>query len=1308
MKRFLPFFLALLVWAGQSFVFNFSTQTLSNPSAPAQNGALMVEYYFDVTPTTLVSNPIFLSSAGSYPSTGISIELSNGCIGGLCLNASLPNETQTLGNTVIGTGAGYPTSALVMRVQRDVAALGAGHGANDRFEIWGSDAINHYQVTAPYSSYGTTSNGAGVNANADGFRLAFMRECSGAVLPLGSKMPTTAGGCPVGTLVFEWKFEGNLNDSSTNGYNAALSGGGSTSYASSLYQVPYSITQSSPAPFWSNTVSMRAGHPNPLTCAASLSQADSSNAGTCYWQITASPLINGSPFVPTFSSYMSTTGSPGVTLSPFVFGDHAIQQTFVDANGASSVSSVHIGAVATDSNFVAIHASPIADQIFGPHIMWGKNPWGAQDYLQSQAVTLRSAVYQAGDPGIPPSWDVAQPGTVSYPFQPPNGTTVATGHAVGATDQTITVTDATQLDLLSFPTIITLGYFNGNGYNTGQEAVVISGSAGNVLTVAYDGRGFRCGTQNHSCAAAWPAGANVQQFKVTGSGTNFLTNINPLGAGWSGPALPGFTGTCAVTAGSAAVVGTTTNWSSSPSNSQYLPGYGIQIQGTSATSVAFSFYAYVSSVADATHLTLNRVFPADATAPFSGLTCTPFRPDWTSIVLHYGRCGSGAYPGCLAYAFPLDGQTYFQTDGCLSNTACYLYNTHDPNSVHPTYSTCLTSPPYPNTQMQCGVHWSYMAGFGYVGDNGGTNFYDEGLAWYDHYLRSGLASSLAAFRMVEGQEGTSNHGYMWYPELAQNDIGTQSRRASVLGMWVAYLLDGKTSNLSGLRNFANSTATTYIGPNCNTDLREGIAYPLHWLAAAAVWDPSSVSLGYPTTLQTWYNNYAPCQVTSGSALVQHSWANNFLWNTNQTPALTATNGSAVITGTGIPSDICGAAPAGTGTATVTQNSDVVTGSGFVTGGGKILFEDPGMGTLTFRYIYDSSVQIHLSGQYPGSTASGVVWWIDTDATNNGSGFDSTLVFAVSGADPQLSKQWVCTASGSSQITLDRAWDGPSTSVLYGWRGAKGGVGVAGNGTEVFYVGGVLNRGLYTASLIGGALGASFTTLQNNATNWVKTYGIDPLTGGTYYGRIYPGSEPPYADSSQPLNFSYRNPQASWPVSSGSPNYNIQYSRSQLGEISTTFWSNYNSNQTGANQTFWDGVYKNIWDLTPYTAAGFTGDAIGSLNCNLQTNFAGGKWPGFCFGIGQSSQYPAGRLGGQLAAINRSDGVGFYLPGVPNATSVSMIVTAPTGIPTTTNCSSSPCVLPADARQGDHTLVIQYKSAGGAVLAQSDPQVLAIR
>ena len=52
------------------------------------------------------------------------------------------------------------------------------------------------------------------------------------------------------------------------------------------------------------------------------------------------------------------------------------------------------------------------------------------------------------------------------------------------------------------------------------------------------------------------------------------------------------------------------------------------------------------------------------------------------------------------------------------------------------------------------------------------------------------------------------------------------------------------------------------------------------------------------------------------------------------------------------------------------------------------------------------------------------------------------------------------------------------------------------------------------------------------------------------------------------------------------------------------------------------------------------------------------------------------------------------------TNVDVVLTAPNGAVTTTNCSSSPCAVVADARQGNVLMTLNYKSSGGAVLATS--------
>ena len=1266
------FFFSAAIYAGQSFVFSVTTQTLQNTNVPAQSGAWMTEMYFDSIPTDLS-----LSADPWFPvieaSTGIVLELfTNGCGTPtmLCVSANLD------GVGIINTrvGSNFPTQAFYLRIQHDVASLGGSHTNTDYVEIWDTNGAEQYKLSVPYVTASSTSNGSRILGTADGQHIAFRRLCSGALLPFGtSKMPTTAGGCPVGTEVYEWKFDGNLNDSSGNGFKLTLSGGGSANYATTLHQNVIAVLKTFGAPFWSNWVSMRAGHPNRLDGTSSLSQSDSTNTVTCFWQMSAGASV------PAWDSHTSCTP----TLTGLIFGSYTPQLTVTDPTGAQAVATLQIGAVAYDDNGVVIN-SPAADQMFGPMIAFGKNPWALQDKLALDATKARSNAYNTR-PGNPPSWDTALPGTVSYSWVAPTGTTFASSCSSTATS--CTVTDATKLDLTSFPTII---------YAGSVEYMVVASASGNVLTFAYDGRGYHFGSAGHQAAQTWAIGTRVQQWKVTGSGTSFLSTFNPLGAGWSGQTISP-SGTCQVAHNSTAIVGTGTAW-----NSQANVGFAIRISGHHS-GTAFEFFAYVSSVADATHLAINRSYPNDADDE-SGLTCATFDPGKRFAVLHYGRCGSGSYSGCATgnITYPYDGRTYFTLDGCESDTACYIYGGFDPDAVHPAYSTCNG-----NSQSECGVHFSYMDGQAFVGDNGGINFYDEGLAHMALYLRSGWQPALDAFRKVEGQENTPNNGYMFYPELTSGDIGGFPRRVSVLGMWAAYLFDGKTSNLSGLRHFANNTivqtaaftgAGGAAGGQCDyQDLRESLGYPLQWLAAAALWDPNAASLGYVSALSNWYSAYSPCAVTSGSALEVNSWSSNFYFNSNQTPPLTATAGSPILTGTGIPPAICGTTPSATGTASVTNGSDVVTGSGFVPGGGKIMFEDSVLGLITFNYIYNSSGQIHLSGRYPGASASSVTYRIHTDS-NPFNIFDSQLAFGASNSDPQLKKQWDCTWNNSSQITLDRNWDGPNETV-YGWSGGSGGIGLAGHGTQPFFLGvNVLSHRM--GAQIGGSTGANFTTLGTNAATWLKAYGYDPVSGGTHYGRIFAGCEPIFADSTQPQNFpeGARNPGCSFNGSSVAPNFSKQISRVDSVEIGNTASVSFGNDPSGANKSFWDTFYANIWDVAPYTAAGFGSDGLGSANCGPSNDFSQGKWTGFCFGIGMSHQWPAARLGGVTPAIPRTIDVTCNISSVANATKCRVTLTKPDGSTVTNTCTTSPCPVIGDARQGDHLLKVDYLNASDAVLS----------
>lgn len=82
----------------------------------------------------------------------------------------------------------------------------------------------------------------------------------------------------------------------------------------------------------------------------------------------------------------------------------------------------------------------------------------------------------------------------------------------------------------------------------------------------------------------------------------------------------------------------------------------------------------------------------------------------------------------------------------------------------------------------------------------------------------------------------------------------------------------------------------------------------------------------------------------------------------------------------------------------------------------------------------------------------------------------------------------------------------------------------------------------------------------------------------------------------------------------------------------------------------------------------------------------------------SHRWPAVRLGGAQPPRPRKVLVSVKMADV--AASVTIVVTAPSGAETVFACSSDPCEITVDDRQGTHLYRIQYSSSSGKVLNQS--------
>lgn len=362
----------------------------------------------------------------------------------------------------------------------------------------------------------------------------------------------------------------------------------------------------------------------------------------------------------------------------------------------------------------------------------------------------------------------------------------------------------------------------------------------------------------------------------------------------------------------------------------------------------------------------------------------------------------------------------------------------------------------------------------------------------------------------------------------------------------------------------------------------------------------------------------------------------------------------------------------------------------------------------FSYLYTSSSSITLNGQWPGDTGT------FTYVIEN-TGYPTTI-----GASPadhaNLQMPWACTWNNASQITLDRPW--PGTSGVYNLYQSPGrplgGYAIGGYGQQPYMLG-IAVTGISYASQVGdGSYDALWKTLGQSAATWLWTpgNGYDPYSQGVNYGAMYGG-----CDQKVPVSTTVGfilgtfEGNGDWCQVDSLPNGGINTARGIAAEALGSLTQYYQSNPGPTLQAFGDTVYGSIFASRTYTTGGVYTPSDNNPGSNQY--FAAYKWPGFYFGMGMSHQWPAARLGGVLPAVNRTLFIAVCLGSgcagsVPNATNVDVALTAPNGVATTTNCTSSPCSVTADARQGNYLMVLKYKSAGGEVLAQTEQQVVTVQ
>jgi len=1012
-----------------------------------------------------------------------------------------------------------------------------------------------------------------------------------------------------------------LNLTFSSGVVSSLISVAGASYVSTPGQNPLAFVKTAGAPAWNNWVSLRAGFPAQLDGSQSYSMADGSSQVTYQWgQVSGPTTVRWSD---------PTSATP--TIEGLIFGTYSFQLTVKDTAGKTASATLQVGAVATDGNGVVVQADPNADKLFGPMIAFGQNPWSYADERALKATTLRSAVYDAQGLTNPP-WEVPLAGTVTYNLLPASTSLAA---AVSSDGMSVQVSDITQLDLTTFPTRILVGYIP-------FEEIRICSASGNTLQVCYDGRGWRSGTGYHVGASAWNRGTPMYQTKITGTGSRFLTDFCPAGSGWSGP-IAYQDGTVTVSPGSASVTGNRTSWTSANAS-----GNAIRINGTHNGGTPFVFQAYVSAVNGGTALTLTRPWPSDADA--GSFAYSLINPDTRNIAPHYTRADG------------TDGIIYFFTSGCESDTALYLYLW---------WGTGISG-------QQTDKPYGFMDGFGYAGDYG-PNFYDEVLAHYALYYRSGWTPARDAARKI-------GDNWLDYPEIANGDLGGIPRRMSITGVYANTVLDGRTKNWSGLREIASEGARG-ISEDCNNDVREN-AYELSWVTLAALFDP--VDTGNPTEPNQrsyWKSQLAAAAARDAAcASSDHSFKTGFYWNPTLYPSLKVTNGSAVATGTNLPPSMCPYVANGTGIATA--NSAVISGSGFQAGS-QIQITGTRFGqpyTGAFEFHVGSPNQITLSVLWPGDSGS-ISWMIESNDS-----IGPATIATDNVTDPRFGQIWSCRWDNASQITLSRPWVGNGTETVGFSR-----YNLIGRGVQPFMLG-IKTFQMGLGSLIDDpATASSYRDLASGAASWLLNVGYDPILKAISYGRIFPQCEPPMTETGDP-SFVFRTPgciENSFNADAESQ------ARARNAEVQNAVRVAYQTNPSGDVKALGDQMYCAQWGNAALTQPGYCTEAVTASNLD-DASLGAYKYTGFFFGMGMAHQWPAVRLGGVSPAIPQTVSVNLDLS---QAASARVTVTQPSSATTQYLCSSSPCPVQVDARQGAHWVQIDYLSSTGQVLSTTQPDLL---
>jgi hypothetical protein len=907
---------------------------------------------------------------------------------------------------------------------------------------------------------------------------------------------------------------------------------------------------------------------------------------------------------------------------------------------------------------------------------------GLQSPFQAQYPTNTNGVIGQNDW----SWTTEGQGTISYPFAgigfSPSGFAGTTLTAnISATATGIPIANASVLNngnglaTSALPTwvLISSGYGSQSFEmiritactSVATSSACVASTTAATLTVAYDGRGMSGnvnGSPNPVAAQPWLSGAAVGEFRIQGTGTAFSTDANRAmcPAGVPGPTgqVAYSTGTVTLTASSTTLTGSGTTWTSA------MTGYYVYLTGATHGGTPFTFWRQITAFVSTTQLTMDHAAPSDVDGTaFSYVLTSPL---YLSLEMNA----------------PSDGHVMrliYNGMGCESDTAMFAVPDHDIPSLDGTMQPTGSA-----------IHHSYkILTSAYNGGGFFPEFYGGGcLPELNFYLRSGYTPALSAATTVcqnWPRDPQIGDGYAGGDPLVQGGAAVASM------VYMALFPSNGVLAWDNVEAFAGSSTGIFTNyPNCNAlDTRE-TGYVSAWTTLAANWDTNATNAAiYTGYLGSLLARAQTCRRNASDGYVGaevNSFANSFDW-APQGP-VTLTNGSTAVTGTGV-------------TVTMTNGRSTFTvASGTLTNQALIYITDttvspPYVGVYSYS-VSGSSGQ--LGGVWPGGTGT----FSAQSAGGNSYGIwtsnqDWPTVSAAQALinNQALERAWSCIYNNSTSLTLNRPWDNTSGSSYYI---SNYNVGVFGQ--QPFFYGILTNQARWGTFSANSATASGYAALLPQLGNWFNSYGYDsPNNHGTFYNSVFQACYPNNAPAAG--TFAYIHTSGGCDIA-GLAAGSASQERVDSVEGGSAMIQFYLANQTPVGRAIVDAFYGAIFAYPPYCAASVAATCADGQYAQ-PNSMSSYKWPGFYFGMGGFfvNSWPAVRNGIQ-PTHKRTEYIGVNLGG---AASALITVTAPSGMVSTVSCSTSPCEITVDDRQGSYLYQVQRLSSSGQVLSTSEPVLL---